>query len=61
MCYGLMLHVTFIKFMTSSNHVDIYDDNTIFHKLILFKVHCIAMSALKIRIEAKNITIRILS
>ena len=26
MCYGLMLHVTFIKFMTSNNHVDIYDD-----------------------------------
>ena len=26
MCYGLMLHVTFIKFMTSNNHLDIYDD-----------------------------------
>ena len=26
MCYGSMLHVAFIKFMTSNNHVDIYDD-----------------------------------
>ena len=40
MCNGRMLHLASIKFMTSNNHIDIYDDtkfdkapNLMFHLL----------------------------